>query len=217
MQDLSERQQLRAHPAPPLSMPLPMGRIHMSRTPTGSISPASRPGSEASPSPAVQPSSHIPQGRMPHDASVHSSSSSHSESRAQIGHDVCEKEVRNVINDASIDPALQVISDARLQAPSQWPASAPPPSLPSLKASGLLEWPHPGSTDAAVPSPGMQSGVNWQQASQNTMPSRQPLRDPMRPPNVQPTPDGFRAPAPSSSMPVGLQWLAHESSVPRPS
>lgn len=199
--------------------PPPIARIHTSGTPTGSISPVSRAGSDVSPSLAVQPPNHISQSRMPHDALVHSLSSSHPESRVLIGHDAREKEVRNMVNDADIDPALQAISDARLQATSQWPVPAPPPSLPSLKASGLLEWPRPGSTDAVVAPSSMQSGGNWQQPTQHLAPSRQPQRDSMRSFNVQSIPDNSRPPAHSASsgMPVGLQWLAHESSVSRPS
>lgn len=226
IQDLSQRQpgsrqQLRTQLVPPPPMPPPpMARVHTSGTPTGSVSPISRTGSDISSSPAMQLPNYIPQGRIPHDSSVHSlSSSSHPEGRVQMGHDTREKEVRNMVNDADIDPALQAISDARSQTTSQWPVSAPPLSLPSLKASGLLEWPRPGSTDAVVTPPSIQASGNWQQSTQQFAPSRQPQRDHVRSLNAQSTQDGSRAPAPlvSSGMPVGLQWLAHESSVSRPS
>lgn len=225
MQDLCQRQlgyrqQVRAQLAPPPPMPPPpMARVHTSGTSTRSISPVSRAGSDASSSQAVQPPNYISQGRTPHDGVAHSlSSSSHPESRVQIGHDVREKEVRNMVHDADIDPALQAISDARLQTTPQWPAPAPPLSLPSLKASGLLEWPRPGSTDAAVASSSVQSGSNWQQPPQHfAPPPRQPQRDSVRSFNAHSMPDGSRpsAPSTSSGMPVGLQWLAHESSVSR--
>lgn len=221
IQDLSRRQlglgqQLRAQFAPPPPMPpLPTARVHTS------ISPVSRAGSDVSPPLAVPPPNYIPQGRMPHDTLFHSlSSSSHAETRIQIAHDVREKEVRSMVNDADIDPALQAVSNARLQATVALPVPVPPaPSLPSLKASGLLEWPHPGSTDAVVVPSTVQSSVNWQPPTQYFVPSRQPQRESVRSFNVQSTPDGPRPPAPSASsgMPVGLQWLAHESSVSKPS
>ncbi|KAG8220933.1 hypothetical protein J3R82DRAFT_2437 [Butyriboletus roseoflavus] len=221
IQDLSRRQlghgqQLRAQLAPPPPMPpLPTAHVHTS------ISPVSRAGSDVSPSLAILPPNYIPQGRMPHDTLFHSlPSSSHPETRIQIAHDSREKEVRSVVNDADIDPALQAVPNARLQTVPQLPAPAPPaPSLPSLKASGLLEWPHPGSTDAVVAPSTMQPGVNWQPPTQYLAPSRQPQRDSVRSFSVQSTPDGPRPPAPlaTSGMPVGLQWLAHESSVSKPS
>ncbi|KAH0836652.1 hypothetical protein J3R83DRAFT_8371 [Lanmaoa asiatica] len=191
--------------------PLPPARVHTS------ISPASRAGPDVS----QQPPSYIPQGRMSYDPLFHSLSSSfHPEARAHIGHEAHEKEVRNMVDDADIDPALQVVSNARLQATSQLPVPAAPPlSLPSLKASGLLEWPRPGSADAIVAPSSIQPNSNRQPPTQHFAPSRQPQRDLVRPFNVQSIPDGPRPPAPSTSsgMPVGLQWLAHESSVSRPS
>lgn len=194
--------------------PLPTARVHTS------ISPVSRTGSDGSSSLAVQSPSYVPQGRIPHDTQFHSlSPPPHPETRAQIGHDARE-EVSNTVNDANIDPALQAVSNARPQATSQFAVPAPPaPSLPSLKASGLLEWPHPGSTDTVVTPSSMQPGVNWQPPTQYFAPSRQPPRDSLRSFNVQSISDGPRLPAPSASsgMPVGLQWLAHESSAPRPS
>lgn len=195
--------------------PLPTARVNASVSPHTSISPISRAGSDVSSSLAVQPPNYIPQGRMPHDALFHSlTPPSHPEIRVQCGHDAREKEVRNMVNDADIDPALQAASNARLKVTSQLPVPAPAPSLPSLKASGLLEWPRPGSTDAVAAPSSMQTSVNWQPPTQYFAPSRQPQRDSVRSLNVQSTPDGPRLPAPSASsgMPVGLQWLAHESS-----
>lgn len=227
IQDLSQlqmgyRQQLRMQFAPPPPMPpLPTARFHGSGIPPGSISPISRTGSDTSSSLAVQPPSYIPQGRLSHDALFLTlPSSSHQEIRVQV---VREKQGRTIVNDASIDPALQAVSNARLQATSQLPVPVPPPSslpsLPSLKSSGLLEWPRPGSTDAMVVSPNAQPGGMWQPPTQHLASSRQAPRDSTRSFGVQSTTDGPRPPAPSASsgMPVGLQWLAHESSAPRPS
>ena len=208
------RQQLRAQfrPMPP---PPPAARAHTTGVPTGSISPVSRAGTDVSPSLAVQSPNYIP-------ALLHSlSPSSHPEIRVQVGHDTHEKEVRNVVNDTDIDPALQGVSNSRLQTTSQVPGSAPPLplSLPSLKASGLLEWPRPGSTDGGVAPSSTQTSGNWQPQTQHLVPSRQPQRDSVRSFSAQSPPDGSRPPAPSASsgMPVGLQWLAHESSVSRSS
>ena len=226
IQDLSQRQnrqQLRAQLAPPPLMPPPppppTARVHTTGIPTGSVSPVSRSGCDVGPSLAVQPPNYVPHGRMPHDALFHSlTPSSHPEIRVQVGHDAHEKEVRNAVNNPDIDPALQVVSNARLQATPQLPVSAPPSlSLPSLKASGLLEWPRPDSTDTCVAPSSIQSSGNWQLPTHHFAPSRQAQRDSVRSFNTQSPPDGPRAPAPSSGMPVGLQWLAHESSVSRPS
>ncbi|KAF8552403.1 hypothetical protein OG21DRAFT_1443573 [Imleria badia] len=211
IQDLSQRQmgyrqQLRAQfgPTPPVA------RVHTTGIPTGSISPVSRAGTDVSPSLVVQLPNYIP-------ALFHSlSPSSQPEIRVQV--DTHEKEVRNVVNDTDIDPALQGVSNARLQATSQLPGSAQPPSLslPSLKASGLLEWPRP---DGGVAPSSTQSSGNWQPPTQHFAPSRQPQRDAVRSFSAQSLPEGCRPPAPSatSGMPVGLQWLAQESSVSRPS
>jgi hypothetical protein len=209
------RQQLRAQlaPPPPMPPPPPTARVHTTGIPTGSVSPVSQSGCDAGPSLAVQPPNYVPHVRMPHDALFHSlTPASHPETRVQVGYDAHEEEVRN---DADIDPALQAVSNARLQATLQLPVSALPSlSLPSLKASGLLEWPRPDSTDAGVAPSSMQSS-NWQPPTHHFAPSRQAQRDSVRSFNAQSPPDGPRPPAPSSGMPVGLQWLAHESSVPR--
>ncbi|KAG6336044.1 hypothetical protein ID866_3043 [Astraeus odoratus] len=116
-------------------------------------------------------------------------------------------------------------------------------SLPSLKASGLLEWPLPGSTDvpsgAGAPAP---PASGWPGTAQHLA---QPRRDLVRSPHpqapIQSQPQSTSAQiqqtqstqpplplpqqtepgtsprvatsGPSSGMPVGLQWLAHESMV----
>ncbi|KAG9312976.1 hypothetical protein JVU11DRAFT_6412 [Chiua virens] len=212
IQDLSQRQldsrqALRAQFPPPPMPPPPPARVHASATPSGSISPVSGTGSAISPPLVAQPTNYVPQGMF--------HSPSHTESRLQTGHDTRDREVRNMVNDSDIDPALQAISNARLQTTSQMPVSAPPPSLPSLKASGLLEWPHPGSADAVAAPSSMQTSGNWP-PTQHLAPPRQAQGDSMRPFNAHSTADGVRPHVPSG-MPVGLQWLAHESSVSRPS
>ncbi|KAF8845139.1 hypothetical protein BDN67DRAFT_993825 [Paxillus ammoniavirescens] len=227
MQDLCPRppdyrQQLSAQVAPP---PPPAARIHPSVIPTGPTAPVPR-GPDINSSLAVQPPNHVPQARSPLDPRIHfqpPQPSSHPEGRGhQVGHaNPREKETRN---DASIDPALQAVPNPRMHVTSQLPPPAAPlPSLPSLKASGLLEWQHPGSGQAPVAPSGPPPASNWQSPTQHL--PRQTVRDPVRPPNVQPPPpqqpDMSRPYAPSapsaSGMPVGLQWLAHESSVPRQS
>ena len=208
-----------APPPLPMPPPPPTARVHTTGIPTGSISPVSRSGCDVGPSLVVQPPNYVPHGRMPHDALFHSlSSSSHPEIGVQVGREAHEKEVRSVVNNADIDPALQAVSSTRLQATSQLPVSAAPSlSLPSLKASGLLEWPRPDSTDAGVAATNMQSNGNWQPPTQHFAPSRQAPRDSVRSFSAQSLPDGPRPPSVPSGMPVGLQWLAHESSVSRPS
>lgn len=198
------RQQLRGQFAPPP----PGARVHTTGVLTGSISPpVSRAGSDL----IIQPPNYIPHSRIPHDGVVHSSlsPSSQPEIRVQAGHEA---------RDADIDPPLQAVSNARAQATSQSPVSTLP-SLPSLKASGLLEWPRPGSAGAGVAPSNIQPSSNWQPPTQHFTPSRQPQRDSVRLLSAQSPPDGSRPPAPSapSGMPVGLQWLAHESSMSRPS
>ncbi|KAG6381610.1 hypothetical protein JVT61DRAFT_208 [Boletus reticuloceps] len=225
IQDLSQRQmgyrqQLRAQFTP--MPPLPTARVHATGVSPGPTSPVSRAGSDVSPSLMVQQPYYASHGRMPQDGQFNPlSPSSYPEVRVQVGYDAREKEVRNVVNDVDIDPSLQAVSNTRLQATSQLPVSAPSPSqsLPSLKASGLLEWPRPGSTDAGVAPSAVQSSGNWQPPAQHIAPPRQPQRDPARSFSAQSSSDGSRPPAPSASsgMPVGLQWLAHESSVSRPS
>ena len=130
-------------------------------------------------------------------------------------------------------------------------------SLPSLKASGLLEWPLPsGSVEASggvvPPAPvsaptststgwtaGGGSGVHSLAVHARTGGGRSPplqthaqtpsqvqvqapsqvqvqTQPPLPPSEGRTSPRGGLA-GPSSGMPVGLQWLAHESTVVRPS
>lgn len=223
IQDLSQRQmgyrqQLRAQFAP-MPPPPPAARVHTTGIPNGSVPPISRTGSDVTPSMVAQLPSYVPHGRMPHDGLFQSlSPSSQPETRVQAGFDAREQEIRNVVNDADIDPALQAASNARLQGTSQSAVPGPPLSLPSLKASGLLEWPRPGSTDAGVTPSSMQPG-GWQPPTQRFTSPQQPQRDAVRSFGDQSPPDGSRpsASSVSSGMPVGLQWLAQESSVPRTS
>ena len=129
-------------------------------------------------------------------------------------------------------------------------------SLPSLKASGLLEWPLPsGSVEASggvvppapvsaptststgwtgggggVPSlavhartgggrsPPLQTHAQTPSQVQVQAPSQVQVQTqpPLPPSEGRTSPRGGLA-GPSSGMPVGLQWLAHESTVVRPS
>lgn len=134
---------------------------------------------------------------------------------------------------------------------------APQQSLPSLKASGLLEWPLPGSAEApgvqVAPPPSASISTSasaaWAGGVHSLAPppragGREPARSPRSQAPVQ-SPSQTHAqlqgqapshvplpPAqpqseagserggpvgPSSGMPVGLQWLAHESTVARQS
>ncbi|KAF9221330.1 hypothetical protein BS17DRAFT_261427 [Gyrodon lividus] len=219
------RQQLSAQ-LPPSLPPTTATRAHSSVIPTGPTPPVPR-GPDVNSSLVVQPPNHIPKGRTPLDPRIRSQqpppSSSHPEARGhQIGHaDQHEKEIRKTVSDANIDPALQAVPNPRMHVTPQLSAPpAPLPSLPSLKASGLLEWQHPGSAQAPAAPSGPPPATNWQSPTQH-LPPRQTV--PVRPPNVQPPPpqqvDMSRPYAPSapSGMPVGLQWLAHESSTSRQS
>lgn len=185
-----------------------------------------------------------------------------------------------VAHDGNIDPALTqaVCGSSSVCMPSRTPvpAVAPPPapsasaraqlqqgpatpanvqqaqqSLPSLKASGLLEWSHPspgsatevvsGVGAASAPSPSVWSSGGAQQLV--PPPRSASGRDSGRSPHLQAPPT--HSPSPpmvatqsqppqsktdsglsprggttsglpsSSSMPVGLPWLAHESTVTR--
>lgn len=131
---------------------------------------------------------------------------------------------------------------------------APQQSLPSLKASGLLEWPLPGSAEApgvqVAPPPSASISTSasaaWAGGVHSLAPppragGREPARSPRSQAPVQspsqthaqlqgqapshvPLPPaqpqseaGSERGGPSSGMPVGLQWLAHESTVARQS
>ncbi|KAF9245240.1 fungal-specific transcription factor domain-containing protein [Melanogaster broomeanus] len=222
IQDLCAQQRdYRQQSSSQLASPHPTAaRIHPSVISPGHTPPVPRAGPDVN-SLAVQPPNYTPQARTSLDPRTHSQPPPPYRTRRSR-----EKDTRKTTSDSNIDPALQVVSNPRMHSTPQ----LPPPSLPSLKASGLLEWPHPGSAPGSAPSavqaPVAASGpppaTNWQPPTQH-LPSRQTLREPVRSPNIQPPPpqqhDMSRPYAPSvpSGMPVGLQWLAHESSVSRQS
>lgn len=118
------------------------------------------------------------------------------------------------------DPSLQPgVSGAALQpnirhsttTTPQHPVAPPPPSLPSLKASGLLEWPLSGSADAAGAAPPQSAGLGpagWSAGTQHFAPPRAARASQPQQAESAMSPKGT-ASGPSG-MPVGLQWLAHE-------
>ncbi|KAH7927830.1 hypothetical protein BV22DRAFT_244121 [Leucogyrophana mollusca] len=111
-----------------------------------------------------------------------------------------------MIPDSNIDPALQASPNPRVQAVTEGL-----PSLPSLKASGLLEW-SSGPSDNAASVPGTST---WQLSSQHLALPRQTSRDPVRSPLVSTSPADFSSPRSSTTtrptgMPAGLDWLANE-------
>ncbi|OJA10679.1 hypothetical protein AZE42_01044 [Rhizopogon vesiculosus] len=126
------------------------------------------------------------------------------------------REKRNAVHDVNIDPALQMPSNPnpRVQVNTDpLPAATPALSLPSLKSSGLLDWQR--ANEGAQP-PG---SANWPPSGQHRAIARQDSRDATRSPfpshidhstSTRPT-----VATASTSMPVGLQWLASESTVSR--
>ncbi|KAH7890754.1 hypothetical protein F5I97DRAFT_1974777 [Phlebopus sp. FC_14] len=223
------RQPSRAQPSlpPQIHTPAKPPSVMPSGPATPTVpTPIPRIGHDVIPPQAVQPSHYPPQCRASHDPRFHSQPQpSHpSDARGhQIGHigHLREKDTRNFVNDTNIDPALQVVSNPRTHTSAQLQGTAPPPSLPSLKASGLLEWPLSGSVEATSAASGS-TPTSWQVSVQHLGP-RQNARDSNRPPSIQtsqteystsPRPPVATAP---SGMPVGLQWLAHETIASRQS
>ncbi|KAL4063107.1 fungal-specific transcription factor domain-containing protein [Scleroderma citrinum] len=136
-----------------------------------------------------------------------------------IGADPREKETGrnlNVGHDSGADPML--VSQPRASTGNGQQA---PQSLPSLKASGLLEWSHPGSTETpGVGAPSTASSTAWPGGVQHLAPPRsgagkEPSRSPRSQAPVQSPPQTHAQL--QVHMPVGLQWLAHESMVARQS
>ena len=127
------------------------------------------------------------------------------------------REKRNTAHDVNIDPALQVTSNpiAQMNAdPLSAVASAT--SLPSLKSSGLLDWQR---ANEGVSPP---ASANWPPSGPHRAAVRQGSRDETRSPfssashvdhSTSTRPSVGTA---STSMPVGLPWLANESTVSRP-
>jgi len=121
-----------------------------------------------------------------------------------------DKELRKLINDSNIDPVLQTSTGARI--PSILEGL---PSLPSLKASGLLDsWSAPSASDTT------HSATNsWVSSSQHrAAPRHSPRETPGSPLVTSPYSDSSSSRnTTSAGMPVGLPWLASESSVKRAS
>ncbi|KAI6161754.1 fungal-specific transcription factor domain-containing protein [Pisolithus thermaeus] len=155
------------------------------------------------------------------------SSSSHSvdgRSHAVVGMaDPREKDTApmRVAHDGNIDPALTQAQGPATPVNVQQAQQ----SLPSLKASGLLEWSHPspgsatevvsGVGAASAPSPSVWSSGGAQQLV--PPPRSASGRDSGRSPHLQAPPTHSPSPpmVAAHSMPVGLPWLAHESTVTR--
>ncbi|KAI6125450.1 fungal-specific transcription factor domain-containing protein [Pisolithus croceorrhizus] len=124
-------------------------------------------------------------------------------------------------HDGNIDPALTQAQGPATPANVQQAQQ----SLPSLKASGLLEWSHPspgsatevvsGVGAASAPSPSVWSSGGAQQLV--PPPRSASGRDSGRSPHLQAQPTHSPSPpmVAAHSMPVGLPWLAHESTVTR--
>ncbi|KAG2364118.1 hypothetical protein BDR07DRAFT_1331143 [Suillus spraguei] len=125
------------------------------------------------------------------------------------------REKRNIAHDANIDPALQMPPNARQMNTEPVSAISPALSLPSLKSSGLLDWQR---ANEGNPSP---SSTSWQALGQHLPGPSQGSRDATGSPfpsasHVDYSTRSTVATA-STSMPVGLPWLASESTVSRSS
>lgn len=125
------------------------------------------------------------------------------------------REKRNITHDANIDPALQMPPNPRHLNTEPVPAVSPALSLPSLKSSGLLDWQR---ANEANPSP---SSASWQASGQHLTAPSQGSRDATGSPFPSASHvDYSTRPAvatASTGMPVGLPWLASESTVSRSS
>lgn len=125
------------------------------------------------------------------------------------------REKRNIAHDANIDPALQMPPNPRHLNTEPVSAVSPALSLPSLKSSGLLDWQR---ANEANPSP---SSAGWQASGQHLPAPSQGSRDATGSPFPSASHvDYSTRPAvatASTGMPVGLPWLASESTVSRSS
>lgn len=125
------------------------------------------------------------------------------------------REKRNIAHDANIDPALQMPPNPRHMNTEPVAAVSPALSLPSLKSSGLLDWQR---ANEGNPSP---SSASWQASGQHLPAPSQGSRDETGSPFPSaPHVDYSTRPAvatASTSTPVGLPWLASESTVSRSS
>ncbi|KAG2157841.1 fungal-specific transcription factor domain-containing protein [Suillus bovinus] len=125
------------------------------------------------------------------------------------------REKRNIPHDANIDPALQMPPNPRHMITEPVPAVSPALSLPSLKSSGLLDWQR---ANEGIPSP---SSASWQASGQHIPAPSQSSRDATGStfPSASHVDYSTRSAVAtaSTSMPVGLPWLASESTVSRSS
>ncbi|KAG1881271.1 hypothetical protein F4604DRAFT_1993493 [Suillus subluteus] len=125
------------------------------------------------------------------------------------------REKRNIAHDANIDPALQMPPNPRHMNTEPVAVVSPALSLPSLKSSGLLDWQR---ANEGNPSP---SSASWQASGQHLPAASQGSRDETGSPFPSaPQVDYSTRPTvatASTSMPVGLPWLASESTVSRSS
>jgi hypothetical protein len=109
-----------------------------------------------------------------------------------------ENDARRLISDADIDPALQ----------SRNPSVDGLQSLPSLKASGLLD-----SWNSGKDCSPKQGSPTWTPRSegQQKRPSPPSMKSPPGYAPVGQTPDSDSGRSSTSGAPVGLPWLANES------
>jgi hypothetical protein len=125
------------------------------------------------------------------------------------------REKRNIAHDANIDPALQMPPNPRHMNTEPVSAVSPALSLPSLKSSGLLDWQR---ANEGNPSP---SSASWQASGQHLPAPSQGPRDATGSPFPSASHVDYSArpvvATASTSMPVGLPWLASESTVSRSS
>ncbi|KAG2053646.1 hypothetical protein BDR06DRAFT_956378 [Suillus hirtellus] len=123
------------------------------------------------------------------------------------------REKRNIPHDANIDPALQMPPNSRQMNTEPVSAVSPALSLPSLKSSGLLDWQRANEGNSSP------SSASWQASGQHLPAPCQGSRDTTGPPFPSASHiDYSTRPAmatASTSMPVGLPWLASESTVSR--
>ncbi|KAH7914852.1 fungal-specific transcription factor domain-containing protein [Hygrophoropsis aurantiaca] len=196
-------------PAPePLQMRPPATRLSIGHSPSIPLnnSPLQRSGSVVSSTNSIaSSSSYHPVGRSPTEQRRPSKPLFVEGEGVSVGNaELREKEHGRMVSDSNIDPTLQ---NARVAVTTEVPRT-----LPSLKASGLLNW----SSSPSDNSPNLPN-TSWQLPSaQHLVPPRQASRDPVRSPLVS-TSSPAECSTPRSSvstrtngMPAGMPWLANE-------
>lgn len=178
----------------PISIPRPLQHHR------NGIDPSYARGRSESSSPSTYPSL----GRSLDELRLHNHPS-HPEARGITAANDSREKDRRLISDADIDPALQNGSSQRIHS-----SAESPQSLPSLKASGLLDsWNTPKENLTAV--------GTWSTPSHSRLDSQRPIPLHRHSPSRMTTPLPHSTNDPDSSrsttlgMPVGLQWLANES------